>query len=345
MTKSAMKALRWAVPLAALVIIIYFVHSRIEFFTDGARYIRTANLNGVLATIGFSFLAFFAMARVMKLLLDSGGHKVNQWKTLGLTFTANSWSGSVPGGAVVAAAFSFQVMRSWGASALVCSWQIIVSSTLSTTWLVALGIIGVFFLDANFSLWALIGTLAISVLLSYAIYWAAQNPEKLIPLITWGTRTLNKIRRKDPDAGLATVVDEAMKLKSVKLTPATFIQTAIWSFLNWFFEILALYAAIRAVDMNHISIGATILAFVTAKILGTVQVTPGGLGPVETALTMALTTAGMSAGHAIGAVVIYRLISYGLMVLIGWLIYFFQFAMRGINARNFVAEDVQENAQ
>ncbi|MDO4909518.1 MAG: YbhN family protein [Corynebacterium sp.] len=338
MAKSVTKVLRWLVPLAALIIIIYFVHSRLDFFKDGARYIRTADPYGIIAAIGFSFLAFFAMARVMKLLLDSGGHKVNQWKALGLTFTANSWSGSVPGGAVVAAAFSFQVMRSWGASALVCSWQIIVSSTLSTTWLVALGIIGVFFLDANFSMWALIGTLALSILLSYAIYWAAHHPDKLVPIITWGVRLFNRIRRKEPDEGLSTVIDEALKLRSVKLTPWTFIQTAIWSFMNWFFEILALYAAIRAVDSSHITIGATILAFVTSKILGTVQVTPGGLGPVETALTVALTTAGMTGGHAIGAVVIYRLISYGLMVLIGWVIYFFQFVMRGINARNYTAE-------
>lgn len=333
------KRIQWILPLAALIIIIYFAHTRLEFFHEGARYIRTASPYWVLATILFSLLAFYAMAEVMRLLLGSGGHKVPLHKTLGLTFTANAWSGSVPGGAVVAAAFSFNIMRSWGASALLCSWQIIVSSTLSTTWLVALGIIGVFFLDANYSLWALGGTLILSIGLSYFIYWCAHHPDKLIPFISWLMRVVNRVRRKAPEEGLRAILDEVLTLKTVSLTPLSFIRIAFLSFMNWAFEILALFAAIQAVSHDKLTIGATILAFVTSKILGTVQVTPGGLGPVEAALSVALTTAGMELSQALGAVVIYRLISYGLMVGLGWVIYFFQFVLKGIHARDIAKKE------
>jgi undecaprenyl-diphosphatase len=46
---------------------------------------------------------------------------------------------------------------------------------------------------------------------------------------------------------------------------------------------------------------------------------PGGLGPLEAALVAALTGFGMASGPAVSAVLTYRLITYWLPVLPGWL--------------------------
>ena len=50
------------------------------------------------------------------------------------------------------------------------------------------------------------------------------------------------------------------------------------------------------------------LAFVTAKIVGTAQITPAGLGPVEAAMTGSLVAVGMTASSAFGVVFVYRII-------------------------------------
>ena len=64
---------------------------------------------------------------------------------------------------------------------------------------------------------------------------------------------------------------------------------------------------------------ATVLA--AAKIAGAVPVTPGGLGPVEAAMVAAFVSTGVDATTAAAAVVAYRIISFALMTVIGWIIY------------------------
>ena len=45
---------------------------------------------------------------------------------------------------------------------------------------------------------------------------------------------------------------------------------------------------------------------------------PGGLGVVEAALTLGITTAGVPVTAALGAVLVYRILSLGGVVVIGW---------------------------
>ena len=71
------------------------------------------------------------------------------------------------------------------------------------------------------------------------------------------------------------------------------------------------------------------LAYLTAKLAGSAQVTPAGLGTVEAAIIATLVATGMTAVDATGAAIIYRLISFALITIIGWLIYFWHYARKG----------------
>ncbi|WP_255267445.1 flippase-like domain-containing protein [Actinomadura madurae] len=61
-----------------------------------------------------------------------------------------------------------------------------------------------------------------------------------------------------------------------------------------------------------------VLVFLTANAVGSAAPTPGGLGAVEGALTLALTISGLSAETATSAVLLYRLLTLWLPVLPGW---------------------------
>jgi undecaprenyl-diphosphatase len=65
-----------------------------------------------------------------------------------------------------------------------------------------------------------------------------------------------------------------------------------------------------------IVLGAVYLA---AAALAAAAPTPGGLGAIEAALVAGLTGVGMQAGPAVSAVLLYRLATYWLPVLPGWL--------------------------
>jgi uncharacterized membrane protein YbhN (UPF0104 family)/tRNA A-37 threonylcarbamoyl transferase component Bud32 len=63
---------------------------------------------------------------------------------------------------------------------------------------------------------------------------------------------------------------------------------------------------------------AVVIVFLTGNALGSAAPTPGGLGAVEGALTLGLTVAGLPAGTATSAVLLFRMLTFWLPVLPGW---------------------------
>ena len=80
---------------------------------------------------------------------------------------------------------------------------------------------------------------------------------------------------------------------------------------------LALYACVAAVGAD-VSIATATLVYVSGNAVGSIVPTPGGLGAVEAALAAGLTAAGVPAGAAFSAVLLYRLITFWLPIPLGW---------------------------
>ncbi|MCB0917116.1 MAG: flippase-like domain-containing protein [Actinobacteria bacterium] len=64
---------------------------------------------------------------------------------------------------------------------------------------------------------------------------------------------------------------------------------------------------------------AIAVVYLTGSVVGQAAPTPGGLGAVELAMSAGLTAAGMDSGLAVSAVLLYRIITFWLPVLPGWL--------------------------
>ena len=89
---------------------------------------------------------------------------------------------------------------------------------------------------------------------------------------------------------------------------------------KWGFDYLALLGALAAVGAEAPA-SVLLLAYVTAAFLAMIPITPGGLGFVEAGLTGALVLAGVSAGDAALAVLLYRLFNYWLPIPAGGIAY------------------------
>ena len=82
---------------------------------------------------------------------------------------------------------------------------------------------------------------------------------------------------------------------------------------RWVLDYLTLLAALTAVDAIPRP-STVLLAFCAAQFLGTLPLTPGGLGFVEAGLTGTLALAGVPAGAAVVATLAYRLVSFWLPI-------------------------------
>jgi uncharacterized protein (TIRG00374 family) len=82
---------------------------------------------------------------------------------------------------------------------------------------------------------------------------------------------------------------------------------------RWVLDYATLLAALTAVGA-HPRPSLVLLAFFAAQLLGTLPLTPGGLGFVEAGLTGTLALAGVGASEAVLATLAYRLVSFWLPI-------------------------------
>ncbi len=90
-------------------------------------------------------------------------------------------------------------------------------------------------------------------------------------------------------------------------------QALLFASGRWVLDYLTLLAALGAVGA-HPRPSLVLLAFFAAQLLGTLPLTPGGLGFVEAGLTGTLALAGVSARNAVVATLAYRLVSFWLPI-------------------------------
>lgn len=312
--------LRLAVTVVVIVAAVAFFRSHLSFINSGFSALRTASPLWVAVAVALCGLSFVAMGEVMAQLLIAAGVPVRRRSALALVLAANSWSNSLPGGPALSTVLQYKVQRAWGASAMVISWFVVLSGALSTLWLAILGLLAVALLGASFSVWSLLATGLGLLLLVFFVYWAANNPHFLERCAGLVLPFFNRMLRRSPTSGMDAVVGQIRQLQAVKLSFPRFVSVALMSLLNRLLDLATLWAAVMAVG-GSASVPGVTLSFLSAKIVGATGITPGGLGPLEAALTAALSAAGLSAAVALAAVLVYRMVSLILATAIGWVVY------------------------
>ena len=68
------------------------------------------------------------------------------------------------------------------------------------------------------------------------------------------------------------------------------------------------------------SLAGLLIAFTAAKAVASVPLAPGGLGFVDGTLIATLTAAGMSASQSLAAVFVYRMVSFVIVAVVGWIV-------------------------
>lgn len=318
--------LRWTITAAIFVVAAVLTARNWTVVTKGVRILARVDAWWLAVSIVSVAASLYAMAEVMRLLLRSGGvAAATRRKTNALVLASNAWSVTVPGGAAFSTALQIKRMMEWGATAVLVSWFVLFSGALSFLGLAFLGVGSLFFIGQGGAPAVLIA-IAIVVLLATILLWRlSQDPAILNSIGGWGLRLFNRIRKKPANTDLVRLRGVVNQLTSVKLSPQVLGISFFWSFMNWVTEIVCLYASIRAIGVDDISATKVLLAFVTGKLAGFIQATPGGVGTVEAVLTAALIAGGTSGAEAFAAVLVYRIVSFILVAIVGWIVYLLRF--------------------
>ena len=309
------------VALVVLIVEIVLVWDQLAL---AWRSLYTAKWGWVLAAIGAALASMHSFAQIQRTLLKSAGVTVKQSRSEAAFYAGNAVSTTLPGGPVLSATFIYRQERLWGASPVVASWQLVMGGVLQVTGLALLGLGGAFLLGAKNNPFTLIFTLGVFIALILLAQAVASRPELIdgigVKVLSW----VNSVRGKPQDTGLEKWRQTLSQLESVSLSRRELAVAFSWSLFNLGTLIACLAFAAYAAG-GHPSLPGLTVAFAASRAAGSIPLMPGGLLIVEAVLVPGLVTSGMSLPAAISAMLIYRLISWIMLAIIGWILFFFLF--------------------
>jgi uncharacterized protein (TIRG00374 family) len=245
--------------------------------------------------------------------------RTDRWRAVILSqLAANSFGRVVPGGLAAVGAVQYSMLVRAGvpvaaaASGITASALVVFATLLALPVLALPAILTGVAVDPNLTRAALAGAIvfvlmvvvgAASVIWNEPLEWIGRGAQAL----------LNRVRRHQEP--LTSLPERLLHERDivVGVLGRQWWEALLLAAGRWVLDYLTLIAALYALGANP-RVSLVLLAFCAAQLLGTLPLTPGGLGFVEAGLTGTLALAGVGAGAAVVATLAYRLVSFWLPI-------------------------------
>jgi uncharacterized membrane protein YbhN (UPF0104 family) len=231
---------------------------------------------------------------------------------------SNAFGRVVPGGVAASGAVQYSMLVRGGcppaaaASGMTASSLLLFGTLLALPLLATPAIIGGVGVDPHLTKAALAG--GVLFVLMVAVGVACAIWDRPLELLGGAAQaTINRVRRgHEPVTG---VPERLLRERDIilRVLGREWWEALLLAAGRWVLDYLTLIAALYAVGATPRA-SLVLLAFCAAQLLGTLPLTPGGLGFVEAGLTGTLALAGVGAGAAVVATLAYRLVSFWLPI-------------------------------
>jgi len=316
------RAIEITLSLSVVVLFFVFVIPKVT----GSEYskiwdeIQSLTVTEILILTAIWFSAMLAYTGVLTSTLPGLTHT----KALVVNFAGSAVSNVFPFGGALGVGATYAIDSSWGFRAPAITLSILVSgiwnifaklgmplvalvlllvSGDATGKLVAPAVIGVFAL----------GTAATVVILILRSEKLADRIGKIGQIIVGKLFRLAR-RSSTPDVH-KSVLD--FRHQSIGLLKTQWWKISIWAALFYSIQFLLLFACLRFLGVDNITLAQAFAAFTVARLLETVPITPSGVGIVEAGAASALVSFGGDHDAATAAVFLFRGFIYLLEIPVG----------------------------
>ncbi len=302
------------------VMMLVFVASAAPTMLSAIRSTATASPWWLLTGFACTVASVVVFSALRGWTLAVGGCRISLRQTVPISYAAGAVHTTLPAGAVFSTTYAFRRLRTAGASMSGITWSLTTTGLLSTLTLSAIGLLGVA-LSGGISSSAptAVSQLLVTVLVIGALVRVARKPDALVRPAHWVLTRFNTLRRRPVETGHARLAGILTDLNAVRPSGRDWLVALSLAFANWFLDLACLAACCAAVGI-HVSLAVLLLTYTAGMAAGSLLPLPGGLGAVETAMMLALTVAGVSASPALAAVLLYRVLSTGSVVILGWIV-------------------------
>lgn len=308
--------------LSVVVIIFAFIIPKITGSDYAEIWDQMAKLSAweITALIALWFLGMLAYTGVLTNTLPGLKHT----QALTVNFAGSAVSNVMPFGGAIGVGATYAIDMSWGFTAPSVTLSILVSGIWNVFAKLAMPVLALVLLmisgNATGKLFVptLLGLLALVVaaVVLGLIMRSEGLAEKIGQLgqviVGWFCRVTH--RKTAPDV-VKIVLD--FRHQSIGLVRERWLLITLWIFLFNLIQFVLLFACIRAIGIDGITVTEAFAAFAFARLLETIPITPSGVGFVEVGAASALISFGGPENASTAAIFLFRGFVYLLEIPVG----------------------------
>jgi uncharacterized membrane protein YbhN (UPF0104 family) len=235
-----------------------------------------------------------------------------------VTLASTALSMVAPGGAAVGVATSFAMLRAWGFRGRPVGLAVALISVWNQLMILGIPVVAVAFLVAQgdrnrtVELVAVIGLGVFAALVAgFAVgLSSARLARQVGDRVARAANRLKALLRRAPVKWNGEVFVH-FRAEAIVLIRRRWLFLTLGTLANHLTVFLVLLVALRAVGIprSHVTVVEAFAAWALARVLGSIPITPGGVGFVELGLTGVLVAFGASNAEAVAATLIYRFLT------------------------------------
>jgi uncharacterized membrane protein YbhN (UPF0104 family) len=310
-----------ALVVGALIAFGWFEHKTVS---QSLGIVGRAEWVWLLGAGAFELLSMMAFARTQRIVLRAAGVIASIPSMAATALAGNAISVSLPlVGPGAGSIFSYRRFRQVAADPVPAGWALLICGLISNlVWvlLIAIGATVSGNPAAIFSgLLGGAGVVAATIVGVLALH--RPRSRKLVIRVAVRLIRISQRSRDRPAGEPEDVAQHALEaLSAFRMRPREWLQTVFLSVVNWLAGVGCLVASTVAVGAS-VPWTRVILIYCAGTAASSFNLTPGGLGVTEAVLTAAFVASGLRPAKALGSVLVFRLISFWLVTLVGWIIY------------------------
>ena len=293
-----------------------FVIRRIPKLEAVASLVTHVRWGWLLVGAGAEALSILSLSLLQQRLIDASGTAVAFARMVPITLASNAVAMSIPAGVLVAEGYVFRQYRRVGASKAGAAWAELSAGAIAFAALALVAFAGSVIVGGELRD-ILVGPLAIILAGGALAALLFQRTEMLGRLVGRAIRLTDRHAPEAVHSRLRRAHAAVQEMRDIRPRPRVWALGAFAATANWVLDAVVLASAILAIGVR-VPWSALLVVYAGAQLLAELPITPGGLGIVEGGLVTMLARSHVPAAPATAAAVLYRGLSFWLLVVVGW---------------------------
>jgi putative heme transporter len=310
--------IRYALGLAVGVFVLLLLVGKRGELTGALHHVDHLNyawetgavLAEALSIVGYGFL--------QQRVLRWGGAELSLPSLTLISIANNAIAYSVPGEPAVSSAYRYRFFRRHGASGASSGWAILtilIAQAIGMALLLLIGVIVALFGHTGVQARGIVIAGLVVVVGAGALLVRRDLLLRFLGVLVRLCRRLTGHPRGDV---MARIESTLQRMREIPLSSGAAVSVVVMATALWLMDFVILVCCFGAVHAQ-VPWSGVLLAFGVAQIVASLPIVPGGIGLVEGSLAVILVAYGAKKVPALAVVLIYRLLTFWLVIIVGWI--------------------------